>query len=148
MTRALLLSIKPRYVERILAGTKTVELRRVRPRVERGEPVLIYSSSPRMALVATATVGDVTTAAPSTIWRRLREQVGTTRGEFDAYFAGAARATAMGLEGVTPLAEEVELAELRRRWLGFRPPQSYCFLAVRAARTERGDARRADSSCL
>ena len=35
---ALLISIRPRFVEAIFAKTKSVELRRVKPRLEAGQP--------------------------------------------------------------------------------------------------------------
>ena len=37
----LLLSIKPEYADKILAGKKTVELRRVRTRLEAGDLALL-----------------------------------------------------------------------------------------------------------
>ena len=50
----LLLSIRPTFVERIIDGTKTAELRRVRPTVRPGQDVLIYGSSPTMLFDANA----------------------------------------------------------------------------------------------
>ncbi len=51
--RSLLVSVKPVYARLILAGSKTVELRRVRPNAVPGCQVLIYASSPTMEMVGT-----------------------------------------------------------------------------------------------
>ncbi|WP_237302536.1 ASCH domain-containing protein [Streptomyces sp. S063] len=50
--RALLLSLHPRFATAILNGEKTVELRRQRVAVPPGTPVIIYATSPTMALTA------------------------------------------------------------------------------------------------
>lgn len=57
----LLLSIKPEYADKILAGKKTVELRRVRTRLEAGDLVLVYVTSPQQNLVASLEVERVIT---------------------------------------------------------------------------------------
>lgn len=47
----LLISIRPVYANKIFDGSKTVELRRVRPRLETGSVVLVYVSNPVQALM-------------------------------------------------------------------------------------------------
>lgn len=50
---ALFVSVKPRFAEKILAGEKSVELRRVRPSVTPGTLVIFYASSPTREVVGT-----------------------------------------------------------------------------------------------
>jgi len=52
----LLLSIQPKYANLIFEGKKTTELRRVRPRVNQGDFVLIYVSSPDKVLLGSCEV--------------------------------------------------------------------------------------------
>jgi hypothetical protein len=52
-----------------------------------------------------------------------------TRSEFDAYFAGTNRAVAITISDVRALARPASLDELQRRWVGFRPPQSFRYLS-------------------
>ena len=66
--RLMLLSIHPVYVEQILTGTKTVELRRTRPDVAPGQPVVIYATTPAAALVATCRIDRVEIDSPQAIW--------------------------------------------------------------------------------
>ncbi len=52
MSSNILLSVHPKYADKIFERTKTVELLRVRPKLlEEGDLVLLYVSSPVQALV-------------------------------------------------------------------------------------------------
>jgi len=128
--RALLVSVKPVYVEMLLDGTKTVELRRVRPHVGSGCMVLIYASSPRMEMVGTARVESIEVGAVNAIWSRHASAMGIDRDTYSAYFDGAHRAVAITFRDVRRLRAGVPLAELRRRIAGFRPPQSFRYLGT------------------
>ncbi len=127
--RALLLSVRPRYADLLLDGSKSVELRRVRPSVKPGALVLIYASSPARALVGSGRVHAIEAGGPAEIWCRHGSRTGVTPDEYDVYFEGATAAVAISLTGVQPLSRPTPLAELRAR-TGFRPPQSFRYLAA------------------
>lgn len=133
----LLISVRPTFVRRILDGTKTVELRRVRPQIASGQTVLIYSSSPTMALLASAVVERFDEASPQSLWSKVEGAAGVSRAEYDAYFRDAHRAVGIWLSQVAELRRPIHLQELRERWPWFRPPQSYCFVRARVERSER-----------
>ena len=122
---ALLLSIRPRFVDLIFAGTKTVELRRVKPRVQVGDLVVVYASGATKGMVGAFEVAGVTAAAPSSIWRKHNGGSGLSKCEFDGYFAGASVGYAICIGRLWRLPEPVLLNTLRKRRAGFRPPQSY-----------------------
>ena len=122
--RVLLISVHPRFATAILAGHKTVELRRQRVAVPEGTPVVLYATSPVMALMGTARVSNVETASPPSIWRRHRLRCGINRAEYDTYMDGAAQASALILTAPQALSRAVPLAHLRTAG-GFHPPQSY-----------------------
>lgn len=126
--RALLLSLRPRFAAAILDGTKTVELRRTRLAAPLGTALVLYASSPIMAVVGTATLAERHTASPSAIWRAHRHALGLTYGEFTEYLAGVDQATALTIERPQALPDPFTLAWLRRH-AGFRPPQSYRYIA-------------------
>lgn len=130
MRNTLVLSVRPVFADQILSGSKTVELRRVRPHVSIGTQVLIYSSSPTKALVATACVRGVDVGTVEAQWPLVCEAAGISERDYLAYFQGRESAVAIWLAQVRPLATRLELAELRRRWPWFRPPQSYCFVGA------------------
>jgi predicted transcriptional regulator len=114
-----LMSIKPEYVNAIVEGTKTVELRRKRPSFEPGTTVIIYSSSPAKRVEASFKTGEIHEAAPSTLWRKVSKIAGVTKSAFDDYFDGCEIAYAIEVES----ARRLEPSELP-----MRPPQSYMFL--------------------
>lgn len=122
---ALLLSIRPRYIESIFAGLKTVELRRVKPRVEVGDLVVVYASGGTKGIVGAFEVADLIAAAPSSIWRKFNGGTGLSKSEFDNYFTGAKVAYAIRVGKCWQLPQPVQLETLRKRRGGFRPPQSY-----------------------
>ncbi|MFG2803680.1 hypothetical protein [Streptomyces pseudovenezuelae] len=127
--RALLLSLHPRFATAILTGNKTVELRRQRVAVPPGTPVIIYATSPVMALTGTARLAGVDTAAPGQIWRRHRTNCGISKAEYTAYMNGADRASALLLDTPRPLSSPVPLDHLRTT-SAFHPPQSYRYLTA------------------
>ncbi|MFL6623631.1 MAG: ASCH domain-containing protein [Sulfurifustis sp.] len=128
--RALLLSVRPKYAEKLLRGEKRVELRRTRPKVSRGDLVLIYESSPTMALVGYGIVNKVmSSASANLLWPRVRNRAGIVRKEFDWYFSGATRVFAIEFSEIKTLREPVWLNKLRRLWNGFHPPQTYRYVS-------------------
>lgn len=127
---ALLLSIRPTHAEKIFNGTKTVELRRVKPRLNGGDLVLVYVSSPVMALMGGFEVESVISGSPRQVWCAVNGRSGLTRAEFDEYYEGAKRAFAIVLKRRWKLKEPVRLRQLRQKRTGFRPPQSYHYLTL------------------
>ncbi len=125
---AVLMSIKPRYSEKILSGAKTVELRRVCPRLEVGDLVMVYASGPRMALVGCFEVAGIVSGTPEAIFKKHGKAAAVSREVFDAYFDGADTAHAILISRAWSLREEAELKTLRKRLKGFHPPQSYRYL--------------------
>jgi predicted transcriptional regulator len=116
----------------IFAGAKVVELRRLRPRIGKGDLVFVYVSSPVMALEGAFEVGEVVACAPRSIWRRFNGGSGLSKREFDAYFKGKKTAYAILIKKVWRLPVPVRLAKLRMERNGFHPPQSYHYICKRA----------------
>ncbi len=128
--RAVLMSIKPRYADMIFAGTKTIELRRVCPKIGQGDLVLVYVSSPRMALVGGFEVEGVVTATPTDLCRSHLKLSGLTQDAFLNYFEGATKAYGILIGHTWKLEQATELTTLRRRKGGFHPPQSYRYVRI------------------
>ena len=122
---ALLLSIRPNFVKAIFAGAKTVELRRVKPRLRTGDLVVIYASGMTKGIVGVFEVAGVTVATPKHIWRRHNGGSGLTKKQFDAYFAGVATGYAILIGRLWKHPVPVPLSTLRKRRAGFCPPQGY-----------------------
>jgi predicted transcriptional regulator len=125
---ALLISVRPRFAEMIFAGTKTVELRRIRPRLGNGDLVFVYVSSPAKALEGAFEVSQVVSGTPTSIWRRFNGGTGLSKREFDTYFEGKQTAFAIVIHQHWKLPIPVRLAMLRKFKDGFHPPQSYHYI--------------------
>ncbi|MBW1604372.1 ASCH domain-containing protein [Streptomyces sp. JJ66] len=123
----MLLSVHPRWATAILAGTKTVEVRRQRVASQPGIPILLYATAPTMAIVGTARLVSVHVASPSEVWSASRDSNGISRRDYDAYMDGARQASGLSLEDPIAFEEPVPLTALRAAG-PFHPPQSYRYL--------------------
>ena len=138
----LLLSIHPRYVDLILSGEKTVELRRRQPRIKTGQG-LIYATAPRMQLSATFQISRVQVGPLELLWQLVRDRAGVSRAKFDSYFQGLT--VGVGIEiGRVQEFGPYSLAELRSAWDGFHPPQGFRY--VDSSDVARLKARRRKSA--
>lgn len=122
--------MRPQYARKIFDGTKTVELRRVRPRVTTDDLVLVYASSPVKAMMGAFEIARVLTASPSRLWRKVDGKAGMTRKQFDEYFQGAKTGYGIFVKRKWVLPKSLKLESLRKRRSKFRPPQSYHYLTV------------------
>ncbi len=138
----LLLSIHPKHVDSILAGSKRVELRRQQPHIKDG-PALIYATAPRMELVATFHVASVICAPLGLLWQLVRETAAVSRREFDQYFSGLANGVAIHIADVSEFQRPIPLTALRTVWPGFHPPQGFRYVeAADFCKINAGDLRR------
>ncbi len=123
------LSLRPSYVQLILAAAKTVELRRrfVTWAHYREMNAFLYASSPTKALVGMIPILGVEKISLDEIWTKYADAAGVTRAEFNQYFEGKNTGVAIKLGGFMPLAKPMELTELRNRF-DFVPPQSFSYI--------------------
>ena len=125
---AVLMSIKPEYAEMIFDGRKTIELRRVCPKVGKGDLVLIYVSGPQMELAGGFEVDGIVSASPTNLRNNYLECSGVTKAVFDAYFKDSTVAYGIQVGRTWKFEKPTNLQALRRRKGGFKPPQSYRYI--------------------
>jgi predicted transcriptional regulator len=125
-SRDVVIAIRPIHAQRILDGSKTVELRRrlnediIKP----GTLALIYATRPTSALTGFATIHDVKYLSLDDLWKRYRSSAYLSRGNFEDYFSGLKYGYAIVLDSARTLVRPIKLAELRERF-GFNPPRFY-----------------------
>lgn len=124
--KIILMSIRPEYVEKILAGEKQVELRRRCPNLEPDDVVVVYATSPVCEIVGAFSVAEVLSLPVRTMWRQHREVLGVQPEVYDAYFEGRSTAYGIAIAEVWS-SKPIGLHDLRRRYEGFVPPQSYMY---------------------
>jgi predicted transcriptional regulator/transcriptional regulator with XRE-family HTH domain len=124
-SRDVIFSIRPPHAEKILNGTKTVELRRrFTGGIGPGTLALIYTTSPTSALTGFAKIQDVQRLTVPDLWEKHRTAACLRKGDFEAYFSGLELGYAIVLASAKSLSRPVGLRELHKRF-GFEPPQSY-----------------------
>jgi predicted transcriptional regulator len=125
-TRALVFSVKPRWVEAILRMEKRFELRRRPPKLHGPTRALLYSTGPDFSLRAMCTMWPMVTDTLENIWSLAGGQSSISRGEFDHYFSGCVAAHAIGIQDLRELSRPIRLAQLRSD-ADFVPPQSWAW---------------------
>ncbi len=121
-----LLSVRPKYAERLLAGTKLVEVRKRFSKKWLGRKAVLYASRPLGALVGEATINAIACGQPSDIWSRYESSIGCSREEFDGYVASADEVCAIELSDIVPYLSPVPLNQVEYLLNeDLRPPQSY-----------------------
>ena len=117
-----IISIHPKYVEAILRGEKTIELRRRIPNIQIGTRLWIYSTRPQAAIVGTAIVGEIHRESPSAIWKRWSTHMCVSQEAYDDYFHDSNVAIAICLTNVFKY-RPIAIEQLRAIKPNFHPPQ-------------------------
>ena len=86
--RMVVLSLKSRFAEAILAGVKIVELRRTVPRIVVPTRALLYAASPARALLGTCIITSVQRLDFAALWREHGSGSALLYHEFQQYFEG------------------------------------------------------------
>jgi predicted transcriptional regulator len=124
----ILISLKPRHADHIFQGSKTVELRKRRLKIEPGSRVWIYATAPAAAIRGYARLDRIETGTPSQIWQKLGARTGISHQEFERYFQGCKVAYGLVLSNVMEMESVLPLAKIRESVDNFHPPQFYCHL--------------------
>lgn len=129
--RTIILSIKPRYADLILAGTKTVEFRRAWA-AEKVTAIAIYASKPIQRIVGIVQVSDVVTAKPTLLWEYCKKQGGgLSKAELSAYMVGKSKGFAVLIHSVRKFDQGIVPS---RAIEGFSPPQSFRYMTAAEVR--------------
>jgi len=108
---AALLPIKPKFVEKILSGEKTVEFRKTVFK-QKFDRIIIYSSSPVKLIVAICDVTTINKQRPLTLWKKYRHVGGIKYSEYADYYKGKEFGVAIELTNVRVLDKPLELNDL------------------------------------
>ena len=123
--KALLLSIKPEYVENILQGEKKFEYRK-RLAKEDVSYIYVYSTAPSMKVVASVHIEGHLSDSPTALWEKTKAAAGISRDKFRDYFRGCKTAYAYKLG-------KVEVFESPKNLSDFGvavAPQSFVYIKI------------------
>lgn len=121
-----LLSIKPKYVERIISGIKRYEYRRRLFARDDVDSIVVYSTMPVSSVVAEISIKSIISGSPDQLWERTKSSGGIDETEYYAYFEGASIAYAIELGEITAFHTPIPLSEYCTH--PSRPPQSFAYV--------------------
>lgn len=122
----ILMSIKPVYAEQIKSGQKTIELRRIAPKVKSGDVLIIYESSPVKQITAFCEIETIIVAEPNKLWETAKGVAGLSYDSFARYFDGKSQAVGIKLGKVKKMRAPKELSVIS---VDMQAPQSYRYLS-------------------
>ncbi|ARI79418.1 ASCH domain-containing protein [Microcystis sp. LEGE 00066] len=127
--KTILMSIKPKYVEKILKGEKTAEFRRsMYSSIKKGDQVFIYSSSPQKALVGKFIIDEIINDTVENLWKLKGKEGCISYEEFMNYYDGISSGHCLVLKEIITFPAPIKLEELRSQIVNFRVPQSCRYL--------------------
>lgn len=119
----LLMSIDPKYVNSILAGTKRFEYRKVKCRRDI-DSILIYATAPIKKVVAEVEVIDIIKGPPKRVWEQTSMFAGIEKSFYDKYYLDSSTAVAYALGQVTKYSKPLSLSDFGIK----TAPQSFMYL--------------------
>ena len=107
----ILLSIKPEYADKIIAGAKKYEFRKhlARDNIQR---IIIYSSAPKKKIIGEVEVVGTLSMKKTPLWEKTKLNAGISRKKFRQYFDGCAIAHAYVLGKVTKYEISMDLVDV------------------------------------
>ena len=121
-----ILSIKPKHVEKILSGEKQYEFRkRIFKDTAEVENIFIYASSPVKMIVAVFRIREIKRDTPEVLWNELWDKSGLTKEEFFKYFFARDEGYAIQIDNLIELDVPVDPREF---FPAFVAPQNFMYL--------------------
>lgn len=120
-----LLSIKPKYAEKIFSGEKKWEYRK-KIWTQKVDKVVVYASTPTQRVVGEFEIDQILSGSPIMLWRHTLYQADITVFEFATYFEKYFQSIGYAIEIKKPIRYEKPLT---LKELGVsRPPQNFMYL--------------------
>ena len=118
-----ILSIKPQFVNEIIAGRKGYEFRK--KGFKRGvNKVFVYASSPVCRIIGEFQLGNVIEDTPEQLWKLTCDKSGITKSYFDEYFMSHSVGFALEIKTFRKYEQPVNPYDTIK---GFHAPQSFCY---------------------
>ena len=119
----MLLSIKPEYVDKIVAGKKKYEFRKFHCR--KGiDTIVIYATAPIKKVIGEVALLDIIEGDVDYVWHKTKDFGGILERDYMAYYEGKKVAIAYQLGKVTLYNDPMELKDLGLDYV----PQSFAYI--------------------
>lgn len=110
----LLMSVKSGFAERIITGSKSIEIRKHFSEKWVGHDAILYATRPVGSIVGRTTIRSVTKGHPDHLWASFQSRIGCSRSQYDSYVGNACEISAIELDEVRPYDMPVPLSQLAR----------------------------------
>lgn len=120
-----LISIKPKYVEKILKGEKKFEFRKAVFKTKPVRRVFVYASAPVQSIVASFEFDGVITGSPEKVWEDCKDFAGIAEEAYFDYFNGREQAYSIKIKNLEVFKTPIRPTKLIP---DFTPPQSYMYV--------------------
>lgn len=119
-----ILSIKPQFVDEIVAGRKRFEFRKhgFKKPVRN---IYIYASSPVCKIIGEFELGEIIKDTPESLWNKTRDYSGISKVFFDDYFSAHKVGYALEIKTFKKYSEPINPYKRNHK---FRAPQSFCYV--------------------
>ncbi|WP_418502081.1 ASCH domain-containing protein [Flagellimonas sp.] len=125
MSKVIVISIKPEFANLIFEGSKKIELRKSSPDAQPGDLMIVYSTSPEMAVVGICMIQEVIKSTPSEIWINHSEVLGIDEKRFYEYYSETNKAIGIVLSNVRRFKSKMPLKKVKEIFPSFSPPQTF-----------------------
>ncbi|MEZ4945471.1 MAG: ASCH domain-containing protein [Chitinophagales bacterium] len=129
MSKIVLVSIKPEFVNKIFDGSKKIELRKVSPDSKPGDLMIVYSTSPEMAIVGICRIEKVIKSTPQEIWDNHSEVLGIDERRFFDYYSESTKAVGIVIQNARRLPTKILLKNIKKSFPRFSPPQTFKYFS-------------------
>ncbi len=119
-----LLSIKPKFAERIFNGSKKYEFRKVIFKNPKIKTIVVYASSPVQRVIGEFDIETILQDTPKRLWRETREQAGVSEEFFFDYFSKRNNGFAIKVKRT----RRYKKPRCLRTSYNITPPQSFCYI--------------------
>lgn len=124
MKEAILLSIHPQFVKKIISGEKKFEFRKVKTKKFQPKKIFIYSTAPDSKIVAVADIVEILEAHPKIIWNKTKDYAGINHKFFLEYYKDKDKAIAYKISNVKEFSNPKNIKEVGIK----SAPQSFMYL--------------------
>lgn len=124
--KAIMISINPQYVEKILSGEKTYEYRKSMFHDRSVDTLLIYETKPVCKVVAECHIDDVVVMPKHELWDLTNKRSGITEDFFFRYFEKKDVAKAIKISNVVRYEKPKDLLDYGLK----NAPQGYVYVDI------------------
>lgn len=119
-----ILSIKPKFVEKIFEGTKKFEFRRSIFKNKQVQKVVVYASAPISKIVGEFEIDEIIHNEIESLWSKTQEYSGISKDYYINYFLGKKNGYAIKIKSSKKYNEYYSIQEK----FGMNAPQSFAYI--------------------